>query len=310
MGRRTAVRKTPARSTLGYPGGMRSSGRNAPDEPWYDGGDYTLLAAPRKITDGRLGSKLHWPEVREALWEIYQPFRDVKVHIAPPPRSGALPAEEELVSFDRVPAATFAVDARAPKLERARHLLVGYWYRPDNTTQAFRVTPTLARYLSACLGRYGVKTGPVALDELPDNFHSLLELPGGIAVITEQGAFLLDSGRHDRLDVVSLKEEFRRALCILHRLETTERGTRALLEEARACFAGGRRNLSQEDLLRRLSLEQVEIALELHEARTAPRTSAAQQFREALLARWGIGNWLELDLARHRAYQGGPEQSQ
>jgi hypothetical protein len=276
----------PRKGILGYPGGMRAGGRNAPDQPWYDGGDYALLGAPRKLPDGRLGSKLNWPEVRASLWDVYQPFREVKVQVAPLPGDGAPSAEEKLVILEQAPAATFPADARAPRLERACHLLVAHWHRPDNAAPAFGVTPTLGRYLAACLDRYGARTGPVALDEMPgDASYTLLNLPGGIAVITQRGAFLLDSGRHDRLDVEALKEEFRRALCILHRLETTERGTHTLLEETRAYFTGRRRDLSQEDLLRRLSLEQVEIALELHEARTAPRSSAAQQFREALLAR-------------------------
>jgi hypothetical protein len=291
----------PRKDILGYPGGVRAGGRNAPDQPWYDGGDYTLIAAPRKLRDGRFGSKLNWAEAREALWEVYQPFRDLKVKIAPQLEIGDPSSEEKLVPLEQTPPATFPADTRVPTLERTRHLFVARWHQPDNTAPAFRVTPTLGRYLAACIDRHGastgpgeVKTGPVALDKLPDDTsYTLMDLPGGIAVITESGAFLLDAGRHDRLEVESLKEEFRHALCILHRLETTERGTHALLNETRDYFTGKRCGLSQEDLLRRLSLEQVEIALELHEARTAKRTSAAQRFRQALLAHWGIGDWLD-----------------
>jgi hypothetical protein len=291
----------PRKGILGYPGGMRAGGRNAPDQPWYDGGDYTLVAAPRRLPDGRFGSKLNWSEVRETLWEVYQPFRDLKVKVAAPAGVGDPPAAKKLVPLEQTPPVTFPPDARVPTLERARHLLVARWHRPDNTAPTLRVTPTLGRYLAACLDRHEArtgpeeaKTGPVALDKLPnDTSYTLLDLPGGIAVITERGAFVLDAGRHDRLDVGPLESEFCRALRILHRLETTERGTHALLDETRAYFTGKRRDLSQEDLLRRLSLEQVEIALELHKARTAQRTPVAQQFRQALLVRWGISDWLD-----------------
>ena len=48
----------------------------------------------------------------------------------------------------------------------------------------------------------------------------------------------------------------------------------------------------QEDLLHRLSLEQVELALELHQGRTVQAIPEARLFREALLPRWGIADWL------------------
>jgi hypothetical protein len=172
--------------------------------------------------------------------------------------------------------------------------LVASWHRPDDTAPAFRESPTLGRYLAACINRYPTATGPVALGELPDeSSYSLVELPGGIAVITEHGAFVLDAGRHDPVKFEPLKDEFCRALRVLHRLETSERGTRTLLDETRTYFSGKRRDSSQEDLLRRLSLEQIELALELHQARTAQVIPEARLFREALLARWGMTDWLE-----------------
>jgi hypothetical protein len=297
-------RGNPRKGIRGYPGEMQAGGRNAPDQPWYDGGDYALLAAPRKLPDGRFGSRLNWAEVCEALWDVYQPLRDLKVQVELQPGVGDPSADQKLVPVEQTPPAEFPAEARAPKLERARRLFIARWHRPDNTAPTFRVTPTLGRYLAARIDRHGTKTGPIALDELPDDTsYTLVDLPGGIAVITENGVFLLDAGRHDRLDTEALKEEFRHALCILHRLETTERGTHALLNQTHDYFTGKRRDLSQEDLLRRLSLEQVEIALELHEARTAKRTSAAQQFRQALLTHWGVGDWLDsisLDIERIR----------
>jgi len=284
----------PRQGILGYPGGTRAGGRNAPEEPWYDGRDYTLLAAPRKLKDGRLGSKLTWTDVREALWEVYQPYRQLWVRAGAAALAANHVAAPDLVPFEKCCPETLPANSRVRELQRTRHLFVAQWHRPDNSAPAFRVTPTLGRYLAGCINRYPTASGPVTLAELPDETsYSLLELPGGIAVITEHGAFVLDAGRHDQVKFKPLEDEFCRALRILHRLESSERGTRDLLNETHAYFRGDRGELSQEDLLRRLSLEQVELALELHQARTVQAIPEARLFREALLARWGITDWLD-----------------
>jgi hypothetical protein len=284
----------PRQDIRGYPGGTRPGGRNAPDEPWYDGRDYTLLAAPRKLNDDRLGSKLTWTDVREAVWEVYQPFRDLKVEVGSRPVAANRLDKAQLVPLERCLAEPLPTDPRVEEPAQTRHLLRARWHRPDNTAPAFRVTSTLGRYLAACINRQPAGSGPIALSDLPDETsYSLVELPGGIAVITEHGAFVLDAGRHDEVKFEPLKEEFRRAVRILHRLEASEKGTGHLLGETGAYFRGDRRDLSQEDLLRRLSLEQIELALELHQARTAQVIPEARVFREALLTRWGIADWLE-----------------
>jgi hypothetical protein len=284
----------PRQGILGYPGGTRAGGKNAPDEPWYDGRDYTLLAAPRRLKDGRLGSKLTWIDVREALWEVYQPFRDLKVRAGATALANNHVREPDLVPLEKCRPETLPADSRVRELRRTRHLFMGQWHRPDNSAPAFRVTPTLGRYLAACINRYPTTSGPVTLAELPDETsYSLVELPGGIAVVTEHGAFVLDAGRHDQVKFEPLKDEFCRACRVLHRLEKSERGTRSLLDETDGYFRGDRGNLSQEDLLRRLSREQVKLALELHRTRTVQVIPEARLFREALLARWGITDWLD-----------------
>jgi hypothetical protein len=284
----------PRRDIRGYPDGTRTGGRNAPDEPWYDGHDYTLLAAPRRLRDGRLGSKLRWTDVREALWEVYQPFRNLKVTAPMNAAASDSVAKAGLVSLAECRPETLPAGSHAGDLQRPRHLFLARWHRPDNTAPAFRITPTLGRYLAACVNRHPAASSSVSLSELPDETsYRLIELPSGVAVITEHGAFVLDAGRHDQVRFEPLKDEFCRALRILHRLEASEKGTRRLLDETRAYFRGERRDLSQADLLRRLSLEQIELALEQHRARTAQAIPEARLFREALLAHWGIGNWLD-----------------
>jgi hypothetical protein len=99
--------------------------------------------------------------VREALWEVYQPFRDLKVV------AGA-GAAADLVPLEECPAVKLPDSSHAGELLRTRHLFVARWQRPDNTAPAFRVTRTLGRYLAAWINRYPTATGPVMLGELPD----------------------------------------------------------------------------------------------------------------------------------------------
>ncbi|WP_179400782.1 hypothetical protein [Burkholderia guangdongensis] len=44
----------------------------APDEPWYDdGGNFTLIAAPKRVADGAAGTRLDWyDDVVPALWQL------------------------------------------------------------------------------------------------------------------------------------------------------------------------------------------------------------------------------------------------
>jgi hypothetical protein len=48
----------------------------APDQPWYDeGGRCTLVASPKRLPTGELGTRLSWKnDVLPALWDVFQPF--------------------------------------------------------------------------------------------------------------------------------------------------------------------------------------------------------------------------------------------
>ena len=58
---------------------------SAPNQPWYDEqGRYTLIAAPKQLDDGQLGSRLSWKgDVLPAMWEVFKPFEAPKVTCYP-----------------------------------------------------------------------------------------------------------------------------------------------------------------------------------------------------------------------------------
>ena len=284
----------PRRDLIGYQNGKRPDGTNAPNQPWYDGRDYTLLAAPRKLGVGRLGSKLGWQDVLEVLWQTYQPFRHVKV------RPGAIeaavgfpPSDEKLKSLEDCYPEVLSDDVE----DRANTplLFVAGWYRPDSSAPAFNVTPTFCKYLAACIKRWRPPeaTSPIALSELPDETaYDLLKLPGMIAIISSEGAFLVYDGQRLKPPLHEMRSEFERAVKIRQGIERGASDLAVFLDDIGAYFSGKRRDLIEDDLLQRLTTEQIEIALELHRAHSAVVSHEARRFREAVLERWGIESWL------------------
>jgi hypothetical protein len=285
----------PRRDLVGYQDGKRPDGSNGPNQPWYDGRDYSLIASPRTLKDGRPGSKLKWPDVLDALWQTYQPFRHVKVR----PGEARLAIEhpssdDELKSLEACFPEELSEEVQAG--DNVPNLFVAGWYRPDSSSPAFHVTPTLCRYLAACIKQWRPASLeiPVALERLPDEgAYDLLELPGSIAIISQDGAFLVHDGQHLKPNLHEMKHEFERAVKVRQRIGRSADDLAKFLDDIRAFFSGQRRDLIEENLLHRLATEQIEIALELHQANTSTISSTAKRFREALLSRWGLAGWLD-----------------
>lgn len=290
---------TPRQGIIGYKDGKRADGSNAPNQPWYDGRDYSLLASPRKLEDDedgrlRVGSKLQWDEAAEILWQTYQPFRHVKVLPGAAEIANDTPADDKLKSIEECYRETLADDleggANAPRL------FVAGWYRPDSSAPAFNVTPTLCKYLAACIKRWrqAAPAGPIALTELPDkSAYDVLKLPGMVAIVSGDGAFLVYDRQRFKPPLHEMKTEFERAVRIRQRILQGGSDLAIFLDDIEAFFSGRRRDLVGEDLLERLTTDQIEIALELHRAHAAVVPHAARRFREAVLDRWGIESWLD-----------------
>lgn len=287
----------PRMDSPAYPGGRRDNGASAPNQPWHHDPAYSLVAAPKMLDDGRLGSKLNWQQLCEILWQTYQPLRDIKV------RAGFTAVERpdaegvELRSLDACFPETIRDDTPDAAPNRPPRLFIAGWHRPDNTAAAFFVTPTLCRYLAGCI-RHWPRKGPLRLDLLADdNSYQLLELAEGIAIVTDQGAFILHDGRSRRRHLGELRGEFERARRLLRRIEVGGAEISKLLDETDAFLRGTRRDLHEEVLLHRLSAKQIEITQELNRLHAAVVSPTSKLFRQALLKHWGIEGWLD-SLAR------------
>ena len=276
---------SPRTGIAAYPGGMRPDGSPAPNEPWWDDhGRYTLVAAPKRLgRSGELGSRLAWRDVCEALWELYNPVKALRIR----PHGREEPcALHECAEPER------CVRSSAS----GKRLLVAHWVMEEENPQSLMLTPTVQLYLAACVNRGAGTCGPISLGELlKAGDHDVIRLPGGLAVVNANGAFLVDDWQTEQLPVDLLQEEFER---VSRRLEAVERlGGRVgrLLAEVGEHVRGGYRSG-----FRDVSLFEAftSVKFELREALagTLPATSDPRLcgFREALEKKWGVADRLEV----------------
>lgn len=278
----------PRLSILGYPEGRRPDGEPAPDEPWYDGGDYTLVAAPRRLATGDLGSKLDWHAVREAVWRVYNPLQKLQV-------IGY--GDGGCVTLENCPLEPF--DGASAVAASGKRLVIARWRQgaaadlPDHAP-FLRFTPTLKRYLAAILSRSPTASGPIQLHELPGPEHcDLVELSGGFAVIADGGAFVIDDWRREALLDQDIRQEFAGACKLLQGIQASAHKVGGLTQTIYAYLHGDAPGEDERILLNRLT--DLRIGLSRLQAETLPQSfdPSVRQFRQMLEARWSIAGRLE-----------------
>ena len=290
------------RALGGYPDGRREDGTPSPTQPWYHSPDFTLLGAPKALADGRPGSRLGWDEVLEILWRLFEPLQDARFHLGLAAAGGHASGSGRPL-HDCAPEAMLA----APAPERPAHrdarvhampdalpeprLIVARWDRADNAAPAFRITPTLGRRMAHCLARPPGNHAPIRLTDLPpEGSWDAFDLPGGLAVIGGDGAFLLDGGLAQRPPLADLAAVFHAAAHTLREVRTSGARIVRLLNDTHA-FLNGETGDTAEALLAELAWWQIRIARDEHARQAAMLSPLQQRFRAALLARWGIAGW-------------------
>ncbi|HRC69805.1 MAG TPA: hypothetical protein PLS42_09095 [Candidatus Competibacter denitrificans] len=268
-------RDTP-RKLRSYPDGKdEKNNRPAPNQPWYDGGDYTLVAAPKALGEkhgNQPGSKLNWQDVREQLWACYNPaiplrFKRWDDHSHGPGQAlHAIPA---------------AIDGDK------RLLLVGW--DPWNS-EPLVLTPTLQRYLAACAANS--HPDGVPLDALPDlSTFDFLKMPGGFAVIHRSGVLLMDDWSSTALDVAACQEEFRLLHRRLQTIECIDRETTQLVTTLKGALDKGSA-LPYRDMVQRLSRQRLQLHTELFDTSAQSEDVHVLNFRALLEKRWGLSGQL------------------
>jgi hypothetical protein len=277
-------RQHPRPGILGYAHGLDADGQPAPDQPWYDGGDYTLLAAPKRLSADTPGTRLHWTDLREALWRCYQPFADLQVRATTGARLALhqCPAEPFSDTLVRNSGKTLKF-ARWPEPQPgsgAATALTGAW-------------PTLSRYLAACLAddQAGRDDLPPRLADLPPpGACETLTLPGGFAVITEQGLFVLQDWRNDELDWDGIRREFENACLRLSSVRQSAVRVRELLDRTDACAQG----VGSVRLLEtQLSTETLRLNRRWLETSAETFDPGVRRLRTTLDQHWGLSGRIE-----------------
>lgn len=267
------------RAIASYPAGTGYT------QPWWDDqGHYTLLGAPRRLPDGRPGSRLTWPEVVDALWRVYSPVRDLRV-------------EDALHGGPPVPLAACRRERR--RYDGGDHgitksLLGMRWLKEATQSGGLLDLPSVQRYLAALIAcRDEPQT--ITVEDLPalDEF-SVVSLHGGFAIVHDRGALVFDDWRPESLRVEQLSEEFDRAFQLLGTVRDVERALDVLFAER----AAGRKSRPAAAVLGDLALLRGRLTEAGHHYQPGSHWADVRAFRAALEERWCLGDALKNQHAR------------
>ncbi len=262
-----------ARPIASYPAGTGYT------QPWWDDhGRYTLLAAPRRLPDGRLGSRLAWPDVVSALWRVYSPVRRLRVedalHAGPP------------VSLEACTRKTCRYDGD----DGITKFFLGMRWLP-NTAQSGALfdLPSVQRYLAALIARRDQQQAITVEDlPVPDEF-SVLPVHGGFAILHDQGTLVFDDWRTERLRLQQLAEEFERVFQILGTGREVARALDALFAER----SSGSKPRPTAAVLGDLATLRGRLTEAGYQFQPGSHWADVRAFRAALENRWCVGDTIK-----------------
>ena len=147
------------------------------NQPWYDGGDLTLIGAPKKVkVDGEehSGSKLGWKEdILPLLWRLYSP----------------------------IPREYVTVEDKSEKTDKKVFLVI--WKPGKSPTVA--ENPTLLAWLASLSMEKGEVTSPLDLPHASS--FEVLRVAGGMAIVHHQGVTFFDDWSSTPLAIEELQKK-------------------------------------------------------------------------------------------------------
>jgi hypothetical protein len=254
------------------------------NEPWYLNSEGTLIGAPRRLEPYQRGTRLTWSDVNDAVWTVFNPFIGVKLC---PVGSDAPIAFLSLMSQD---------------FQRAGHnnfrhrfnekwLVMARWPRSMRegwtSVRALSDAPIVSRLLAASINRDPAEL-KLQILQGPDSWNTI-SLVGGLAVVTHEGAFVLDDWREQRLNFDPIKSAFAHAAELDLELRTLER------DHIWPVIAQFQRLLKvrsvwhpAERVLRSLARIGAELATLRGSHMRSPHDPNAQAVHDALDSQWGL----------------------
>jgi hypothetical protein len=251
-------------------------------QPWYLNDDGSLIAAPRGIPGPAVGTRLSWPQIREAVWDEFNPLKQLSL---------CNPGVAE-------PVALTALTPQHTPFNHGKTLLMAEWPRQHEqaaTTMPRAITtraPVIERILAGLLYRRA-GAGAMALDTLPEHCR-VLHLSGGLAVLTETGLFVLDDWHNERLNLPAIRMVFDRIARLDYDLRQLESGPATALTEAVAALRRRPNAARQQKAVRLCAVEVGLQTANLRHARGQPAADPdVRKLARAIEDEWGIGERLE-----------------
>lgn len=258
------------------------------NQPWYLNAGATLIGAPRRLADGRPGTKLDWHDVLDEIWRQCQPLREVELLAA---------------GSDR-PQPVLRLRPETPVTGSERRLLLLRW-PPEahgRRARALSRAPVIEQLLVGLLARTVTDTAP-ALDALPPpGSWTRTALAGGFALLSDAGLCVLDDWNHTPVDLPAVRATFVQAATLDARLTATAAEADQLadsLQQTLASALPASRTLLQ--LGRRVAALEVELALLRGRHVDLPANPDARSVRAALDRHWQLDARLDALEARMRA---------
>jgi hypothetical protein len=181
-------------------------------EPWYINANATLIGAPRRLTNGELGTKLKWSDVFDAIWTVYDPLRDVKVC--------SYGSNEPISLSQLVPEKDFGSIPADSSAGHHKCILLARWPQPIQTEtggvgpRSLTEAPIVPRVLAAMVNR-GYSSKSIGLHDLPvQGSWEKITLSAGFAVVTDHGVFVLDDWTPQHLAQHEILDAFNEAVAL------------------------------------------------------------------------------------------------
>ncbi len=150
------------------------------NQPWYDGGDLTLLGAPKMVkVQGveQSGSRLDWgQDILPLLWQLYSPIPKDDLTLTP--------ANEKVVDSGKNVVCVQWKPGKSPTI-------------PEN--------PTFLAWLASLSMEKGEVESP--LDLPPASSFEVLRVVGGLAIVHRQGITFFDDWTSPHLEFGALRNE-------------------------------------------------------------------------------------------------------
>lgn len=258
------------------------------NQPWYINQNETLIGAPQKVeiidqasknkeVSVALGSKLNWNDVLSEVWNVYNPIKHLKVH-------------PYISNGQWGKACSISESFSVAKINQKR--FVALKWASTNTDQSIILTPTIKRYLIACLLK---QTENPMIEDLPlENSYDFLDFPSGFALIHSQGVVFFDDWSKEKSRIELFQTEFNHLLeryNALQKFQTliTEENTRVKNElEDKKKVHKNFINLSD-------NLAKIKMDLQDSILRTMSSSNDfhIQVFIETVQKRWGLNTQLD-----------------